>query len=78
MNAGVSRSEAARRADVTAQTLRRWEQEGLVPLARDAGRTPAAIAQARVVAGMCERGHSVAEIREATELYVARAGDDDG
>jgi adenylate cyclase len=47
---GVSRTEAARRAGVTAQTLRRWEHEGLVPQARDGAWTPAAIAQARVVA----------------------------
>jgi len=64
---GVSRTEAARRAGVTAQTLRRWEQEGLVPQARDGAWTPAAIAQARVVARLRDRGRSVAEIREATE-----------
>jgi adenylate cyclase len=67
VTAGVSRTEAARRAGVTAQTLRRWEQEGLVPQARGGGWTPAAIAQARVVARLRERGHSVAEIREATD-----------
>jgi adenylate cyclase len=64
---GVSRTEAARRAGVTAQTLRRWEREGLVPQARDGAWTPAAIAQARVVARLRDRGRSVAEIREATE-----------
>jgi adenylate cyclase len=67
VTAGVSRSEAARRAGVTAQTLRRWEREGLVPQTRDGGWTAAAIAQARVVARLRDRGHSVAEIREATE-----------
>ena len=67
MTTGVSRTEAARRAGVTAQTLRRWEQEGLVPQARDGAWTPAAIAQARVVARLRDRGRSVAEIREATE-----------
>jgi adenylate cyclase len=67
VTAAVSRSEAARRAGVTAQTLRRWQQEGLVPQAQGGAWTPAAIAQARVVARLRERGHTVAEIREATE-----------
>jgi class 3 adenylate cyclase len=46
----VPLSEAARRAGVTPQTLRRWAREGLVPQLRDGLWTPAAIAQARVVA----------------------------
>jgi adenylate cyclase len=63
----MSRSEAARRVGVTAQTLRRWAQDGLVPQARD-GRWPrAAVAQARIVARLRERGHSLAEIRAATD-----------
>jgi hypothetical protein len=44
VTAAVPRSEAARRAGVTAQTRRRWEQEGLVPHARDGAWTPAVIA----------------------------------
>jgi adenylate cyclase len=63
----ISRSEAARRAGVPAQTLGRWARDGLVPHARDGSWTPAAVAQARIVARLRERGHSVEEIREATE-----------
>jgi adenylate cyclase len=63
----VSRTEAARRAGVTPQTLRRWAQQGLVPQAGNGEWTPAAVAQARIVARLRERGHSLDEIREATE-----------
>jgi adenylate cyclase len=63
----MSRSEAARRAGVTSQTLARWERDGLVPGARDGGWTRAAVAQARIVARLRERGHSLEEIRAATE-----------
>jgi adenylate cyclase len=63
----VSRSEAARRAGVTPQTLHRWARQGLVPQLNDGEWTPAAVAQARVVARLRERGHSIEEIRAATE-----------
>jgi adenylate cyclase len=63
----ISRSEAARRAGVTPQTLRRWVQDGLVPQVRDGAWTPAAVAQARIVARLRERGHSLDEIRAATD-----------
>ena len=63
----MSRSEAARRVGVTAQTLARWAQDGLVPHARDGRWTPAAVAQARIVARLRERGHSLEEIRRAME-----------
>jgi adenylate cyclase len=63
---GVSRSEAARRAGVTPATLRRWAEAGLVPQAANGGWTASAIAQARTVARLRERGHSVDEIRRAT------------
>jgi adenylate cyclase len=62
----VSHSEVARRLDVPADTLRRWVRDGIVPLA-DGEWTPAAIAQARIVARLRERGHSLAELREAAE-----------
>ena len=61
----ISRSEAARRVGVTAQTLARWARDGLVPHARDGRWTPAAVAQARIVARLRERGHSLDEIRRA-------------
>jgi len=63
----MSRAEAARRAGVTPQTLTRWARDGLVPHARDGRWTPAAVAQARIVARLRERGHSLDEIRAATE-----------
>jgi adenylate cyclase len=63
----MSRSEAARRIGVTAQTLARWAQDGLVPLAHVGRWTPAAVAQARIVARLRQRGHSLDEIRRAME-----------
>jgi adenylate cyclase len=57
-------SEAARISGVPASTLKRWAGERIVPVRR--GRwTRAAAAQARVVARMRERGHSLAELRRA-------------
>jgi adenylate cyclase len=60
----LSIAEAARRAGVTAATLRRWVEQGVVPLA-DGAWTPAAVAHARLVARLRERGHPLAEIRTA-------------
>jgi adenylate cyclase len=57
--------EAARRAGVTAATLRRWAAQGVVPLG-DGAWTPAAAAHARLVARLRDRGHTLAEIRTAT------------
>jgi adenylate cyclase len=59
--------EAAERVGVTPATLRRWIDQGLIPQYDDAGWNPAAMGQARVVAKMRERGHSLQEIRTATE-----------
>jgi adenylate cyclase len=60
----ISLNEAARRSGVPASTLRRWAAEHVVPVRR--GRwTAAAAAQARVVARMRERGHSLEELRRA-------------
>jgi len=58
--------EAARRAGVTPATLRRWARQGMIPQ-YDGAWTRAAVGHARVVARMRERGHSLAEIRRATE-----------
>ena len=56
----------ARELDVSPDTLRRWAREGLVPLPE--GRwTPAALAHARIVARLRERGHSLGEIRAASD-----------
>jgi adenylate cyclase len=58
--------DAAARVGVSAGTLRRWAREGLVPQ-YDGQWTPAAVAHAKVVARMRERGHSLEDIRTATE-----------
>ena len=58
--------EASVRVGVTPGTLRRWTRQGLIPQ-HDGVWTSAAIGQARVVAKMRERGHSLAEIRRATD-----------
>ncbi|HEV7493890.1 adenylate/guanylate cyclase domain-containing protein [Baekduia sp.] len=62
-----SLAEIARRVGITAPTLRRWVASGLVPVDGDGAPTAASLAHARVVARLRERGHSLAEIREATE-----------
>ena len=59
-----SLSEVARTLEVSPDTLRRWTRDGIVPL-RDGEWTPAALAQARIVARLRERGHSLDELREA-------------
>jgi adenylate cyclase len=60
----ISLSEAARRSGVPASTLKRWAQERIVPVKR--GRwTVAAAAQARVVARMRDRGHSLEDLKKA-------------
>jgi adenylate cyclase len=62
----VSLTDVARRIGVPADRLRRWVRDGVVPL--DEGEwTPAAIAQARVVARMRARGHSLSVVKEAVE-----------
>jgi adenylate cyclase len=60
----ISLSEAARRSGVPASTLTRWAEEGIVPV-RGAKWTPAAAAQARVVARMRDRGYSLEDLKEA-------------
>ena len=57
-------TEIAERLDVSPGTLRRWVRDGIVPL-RDGAWSPAAIAHARLVARLRERGHSLGEVREA-------------
>jgi adenylate cyclase len=51
---------------VAASTLRRWTREGLVP-PYDGSWSPAAVSHARIVARLRERGHSLQEIRQASE-----------
>ncbi len=60
----ISLAEASRRAGVSTATLKRWAEEKVVPVRR--GRwTAAAAAQARVVARMRERGHSLEDLKRA-------------
>ena len=60
----ISLQEAARRAGVSPATLKRWAEQGVVPVKRNRW-TVAAAAQARVVARMRERGHSLSSLRQA-------------
>lgn len=60
----ISLNEAARRAGVSPATLTRWAEEKVIPVRK--GRwTAAAAAQARIVARMRERGHSLDELKDA-------------
>jgi adenylate cyclase len=60
----ISLQEAARRSGVSASTLKRWAAERVIPV-KDGEWTPTAAAQARVVARMRERGHSLRSLRRA-------------
>ena len=57
-------SEVARALSVSPATLRRWVADGLVPLSEGEW-TPAALAQARIVARMRARGQSLTQLRRA-------------
>ena len=59
----ISISEAARRSGVPESTLKRWAEQRVLPVR--GGWTAAAASQARIVARMRERGHSLREIRGA-------------
>lgn len=64
MDERISLSEASRRSGVPASTLKRWAEEKIVPVRR--GRwTATAAAQARVVARMRSRGHSLEDLQRA-------------
>jgi adenylate cyclase len=60
----ISISEAARISGVSASTLKRWAEERVIPV-RGGRWTRASAAQARVVARMRERGHSLPDLRRA-------------
>jgi len=64
----VSLKEAAEEAGVTPETLRRWAKSGVIPGANGAKSwSRPAIAHARLVARLRERGHSLDDIREAAK-----------
>jgi adenylate cyclase len=82
-------NEVAERAGVSPATLRRWVKSGLIPQLDGGAGGPwsaAAAAQARVVARLRDRGHTIEQIATATEdgrlafgfveeLLPAEAGD---
>jgi adenylate cyclase len=62
----LSLKEAAERVGVSVDTLRRWARDGLIPDVDGTGEwTTAAVAHARIVSRLRERGHSLEQIREA-------------
>jgi adenylate cyclase len=64
----LSLKEAAERVGVSPDTLRRWAQEGLIPEVDGTGAwTTAAVAHARIVARLRERGHKLEQIKAAGE-----------
>jgi adenylate cyclase len=67
MSRNPSVADVARRVGVAPSTLRRWVDAGLVPGSQNGGLTAASVAHARVVARLRERGHSLDDIRNATE-----------
>ncbi len=63
-DATISLSEASRRSGVPGTTLKRWASQRVLPV--KGGRwTAAAAAQARIIARMRGRGHSLRDIRSA-------------
>jgi adenylate cyclase len=62
----VSLKEAAELVGVSPSTLKRWADARLIPGMRGGSTwTPAAVAHARIVARLRERGHSLEQIRRA-------------
>jgi adenylate cyclase len=63
----VSLRQVAEETGVTPETLRRWAKSGVIPGADGSGDwSRAALAHARIVARLRERGHPLREIREAS------------
>ena len=64
----VSLKEAAEEAGVTPDTLRRWAKSGVIPGANGSNSwSRPAVAHARLVARLRERGHSLQDIRDAAK-----------
>jgi adenylate cyclase len=64
----LSLKDAAERVGVSADTLRRWARDGLIPEVDGTGEwTTAAVSHARIVARLRDRGHKLEQIRTAGE-----------
>jgi adenylate cyclase len=62
----LSLKEAAERVGVSPDTLRRWAREGVIPEVDGTGEwTTAAVAHARIVARLRDRGHKLEQIKQA-------------
>ena len=63
----LSLKDAAERVGVSPDTLRRWAREGVIPEVDGTGEwTTAAVAHARIVARLRERGHKLEHIKQAS------------
>jgi adenylate cyclase len=68
MSETLSLKEAAERVGVSPGTLRRWAHEGVIPEVDGTGEwTTAAVAHARIVARLRDRGHKLEHIKAAGE-----------
>jgi adenylate cyclase len=81
----LSLKEAADRVGVSPDTLRRWAREGLIPEVNGNPEwTSTAVAHARIVSRLRERGHSLDQIRQAGDAgrlaysYIEDMFDGDG
>jgi adenylate cyclase len=64
----VSLKQVAEETGVTPETLRRWAKSGVIPGADGGSQwSRAAVSHARIVARLRERGHSLKQIREASQ-----------
>lgn len=64
----LSLKQAAERVGVSPGTLRRWAQRGVIPEVDGTGEwTTGAVAHARIVARLRERGHKLEHIKQAGE-----------
>ena len=62
----LSLKDAAERVGVSPDTLRRWARAGVIPEVDGKGEwTTGAVAHARIVARLRERGHRLEQIKEA-------------
>ena len=68
MDEALTLRDAAERVGVSPATLRRWARTGVVPgVEANGGWNSAAVAHARIVARLRERGHPLDQIRAAGE-----------